>query len=414
MAGVFATLLALLLSVLLALAGNGLLGTLLAVRLTDAGFGVVAASSVLAAYYAGFALGSLLADPVITSVGHIRAFTAFVALMAVVTLSHGLLPASWPWALLRGVAGLSMAGLFMVVESWLNAAADNTTRGQVLSAYMVTVYLGLGAGQLLLGTWPVGGLEIFCLAAMLLSLAAVPVSLTRTVAPELPSPERMPARELRARAPLGLAAALTAGVLAACIYSLAPIYGRMIDLASGEVSLLMSGLVFGGLLLQWPLGRLSDRMDRRHVMLGVALGTAAVSAALAVLPWLYLPAVLFGGLVFVIYPLGVAHTFDRVEPSEILLAARELLLANALGAVVGPPLASLVMQRLGAPGLFVFTGAVSLALAIAVFSRVVRFGPTPVEEQEPFVAVPRTTPAALELDPRGPIGEAGEAGEAGE
>lgn len=402
---VFARMLALLLGVGLALAGSGLLGTLLAVRLSDAGFGPLPAAAILSAYFAGSVASALGAHRTIQSVGHIRVFAAFAALLAMTTLAHGLLPPSGTWALLRLLAGICVAGLFVVVESWLNAGATNETRGRVLSAYMVSVYLGLGLGQLLLNAWPIDRIELFCVAAMLFSLAVVPVALTRTAAPVLESPDRLPLRTLFARAPLGPAAALVGGVLAACIYALVPLYGRSMGFGPREVSVVMSSLILGGLLLQWPLGRLSDRnADRRRVLGAVALALVPASALLALergpsLTALCASGALFGGLVFSLYPLAVAHTFDRFGSEQALQAASQLLLASAVGAVLGPLGAAVVMTALGAPGLFVFAGVVSLALAGGIHWRIRRVDPVSEAERAVYVALPRTTAGALALHP---------------
>lgn len=397
--------LALLLGVGLALAGSGLLGTLLAVRLSDAGFGPVPAAAILSAYFAGSVASALGAHRTVQSVGHIRAFAAFAALLAMTTLAHGLLPPSGTWALLRLLAGISVSGLFVVVESWLNAGATNASRGRVLSAYMVSVYLGLGSGQLLLNAWPTDRIELFCLAAMLFSLAVVPVAFTRTAAPVLESPVRLPLRALVARAPLGPAAALAGGMLAACVYALVPVYGREMGFGPRAVSVLMASLIFGGLLLQWPLGRLSDHSaDRRRVLLGVALALVPASVLLALergpsLAALCASAGLFGGLVFSLYPLAVAHTFDRVVPGEALAAASQLLLASALGAVGGPLLAAVAMTVLGAQGLFVFAAGISLALAGGTLRRIRRVDAVSEAQRTTYVALPRTTFGALALHP---------------
>lgn len=400
---VVATLASLLLGTGLLLLGNGLLGTLLAIRLLQAGFGPGAAGLVMSAYFAGFSVGAAYAGRVILSTGHIRTFAAFAAVFAAAALAHGLAPPSWAWAGLRAIAGFSMAALYMTVESWLNAASTNEVRGRVVSTYMLVVYGALGGGQLLLNLWPVEGIELFCLVGLLTSLAVLPVALTRAAGPALERDPALPLRVLLEAAPLGLLGALVAGALTGGVYAVAPLYAHLVGLSPAGVSLFMSALVLGGLAFQLPLGRVSDRVDRRTVLLAVSLALAATSGVLGLYPGgagpgLYALAVVFGGLVFALYPLALAHVFDRVERPRVLRASSLVLMASAVGSTLGPPVASLAMHGVGPAGFFAYAAALALALAAAVAYRVrthERAG-----AQEAFVAMPRTTPGVGGLDPR--------------
>lgn len=389
---------------MLLLIGNGLLGTVLAVRLTTQGFAPMVTGVVMAAYFAGFTLATLYAGPTIGRVGHIRSFAAFAALMSSISLLYGLAPPPWSWLVLRVGTGFSMAVLFMVIESWLNAAASDATRGRVLALYMLMVYLGLGAGQLLLDLWPVERIELLCLVAVTTSLAVIPVALSDSQEPRLGLPGRLPLRAVIDRAPLGMAGAVVAGAATGSIYGVGPIYGALSGLSQAGISFFMGATILGGVLLQWPLGRLSDVVDRRRVLVGVSI---AASLVCSLLGWnvlggraIYLGGALLGSLAFAIYPLALAHAFDRLDHELVLRASSVLLLGSALGSIAGPILASLAIDAFGPAGFFLFNGVVTVLLALYGVRRIREARPVPVEDREPFRVVPRTTAVVSELDPR--------------
>ncbi len=405
--------LSLLLATAIALVGNGLLATVVAIRLADAGVADSVSGWILAGYFAGLTAGTLLLGPTVRRVGNIRAFTAFTALGVAAALAHGFIPPGWGWVPLRGLTGLSMAGIYMTVESWLNAEALPAHRGRVMAAYLVALYLGNGLGQLLLPIWPETGFEAFAFAALAASLAAIPVSLTRAAQPNLERSERLSAIELLRMAPVGWWAAAVSGFVAGTIHSNVPLASRAAGLSSTDLSQLMAGFVLGGLAGQWPIGLLSDRMDRRRVLLFVAvlLGICcgaffAVEAAdqgvrVAL-------AFVFGALAFSIYPLAVAHTLDRVGDHRSLPAAGQMLLASSVGAIAGPIVAAVASTQFGPSAFYAVDGLLMAALALGVSVRLIRFAPV---SQEHFLAVPRTTFAINELDPRmdpGPPKELGD------
>jgi MFS family permease len=399
---VFSVSLSLLFAVALSLAGNGLLGTVAAVRLADTGSPQTVIGFVLAMYFAGLAVGTQLIGPTIARIGHIRAFAAFTALAVASALGHGLVAPGWLWGPLRGLTGFCMAGTYMTVESWLNAEARPESRGRVLAAYLVALYLGSGIGQAFLPLWPATGFELFAVSSLLASLAVVPVCMTRILAPTLERTSVLPGSMLLREAPIGWGGALVSGFIGATIYASAPVFARNSGLSSSSVSLLMIAFLAGGLLGQWPLGWLSDRTDRRIVLVGVA-GTLLVLCGgflmVAESPsalWFAL-AFGFGALTFSIYPLAVAHTIDRVGAERSLPAASQLLLASSAGAVAGPILASQAGRFFG-PAAFLATDAVLILvfLGLAV-PRILRVAPSPQGLYQPL---PRTTLGAHELDPR--------------
>lgn len=271
-----------------------------------------------------------------------------------------------------------------------------------MAAYLVALYLGTGLGQLLLPLWPAAGLEGFVVAALATSLAATLAALTRANAPDLHPAERIPTMALVRIAPLGWSGAWLSGMLAGTIYATVPLSARAAGLSATELSHLMVAYVVGGLAGQWPIGGISDRMDRRAVLVIVA-GTLSICcfATPQIEPsWIearLAMAFIFGALAFSIYPIAVAHTLDRVGTEQALPAASRMLLASSIGAVLGPILASSVSNRFGENAFFVMNGVLLASFAMVATIRMIRVDPV---RQDAFVPVPRTTVAVHELDAR--------------
>jgi MFS family permease len=394
--------LSLLLATGLSLVGNGLLATLVAVRLADAAVPEPISGWILACYFAGLTAGTLLLPTTLRRVGNIRAFAAFTALGVAAALAHGFVPVGLGWAPLRAITGLSMAGIYMTVESWLNADARPEQRGRVMAAYLVALYLGNALGQLLLPIWPNPGFEAFAFAALTVSVAAIPVSLTRTTQPDLERAVRLSARELIRLAPLGWWGASLSGFIAGTVYAIVPLAARAEGLTSAEVSELMAAFVLGGLAGQWPIGWLSDRMDRRMVMLLVAAALALCAGGIFAFEEIGFAARArvafgFGALAFALYPLAVAHTLDRAGDGQSLPAAAQMLLASSIGAVAGPIVASSATPLFGSKALYLVDALLLVGFAFGVAARRARVA---APAQDAFVAVPRTTFAVSDLDPR--------------
>jgi MFS family permease len=363
----------LLLGVALLLAGNGLQFTLLPLRGTADGFSAQALGLIGSAYYLGFAAGCLLAPYLILRAGHIRAFAALVALAVVVALAYPLAAQPIAWTAFRLVNGFCLAGFYLVIESWLNDRAGNDTRGLVMSSYVFVNFIAFTVGQLLVTLYPVKEDGDFIIAAMLASIAIVPVALTRSAQPAPITIVSFRPLQLYRAAPVGLVASLMVGVANGAFWGLAPLSAIGSGLAVGQVALFMSGATLAGALAQWPVGRLSDRVDRRLVLLALLCGAAVVGFLLWVLTasgWLLLAfGLLFGALALPCYSLAAAHAYDKTEASEMVPTAATILLANALGAVIGPLLASLVMAALGPRALFLFTAGAQALLAAYVLYR---------------------------------------------
>jgi MFS family permease len=387
--------------------GVGLLGLLLPIRMAAEGVGPQIAGYVMSAYYAGFVGGSFMGQRIIGRVGHIRAFAAFAATLTAAVMVHALVFNVPLWGLMRASVGFCMAGLYAVIESWLNVRSPNELRGRVLSLYTITIYISSGIGQLAINIDDTAGLELFCLGALLTSLSLVPVVMTRVAGPELGNIKTMSLRGLYQASPLGTVATAGAGLMSGSLYALGAVYGTQIGLSVFENSIFMGAPIIGGFLLQWPIGRLSDKFDRRTVLFGVLLSTVLAAILLAAFSFaqgnfllLATANLLLGGFLSTIYPTAVAHAFDYIDRSQMVAANSSMLLAWAVGATAGPLIASSVMGPVGPSGLFVFVAVIATILAAYTQWRMTRRAAKPAEQQSKFVPVPSTSAIAGALDPR--------------
>jgi len=375
----------LLLAAALLLAGNGAQFTLLPLRGQAEGFSTLALGVMGSAYYVGFVAGCLLGPYVILRVGHIRAFTALVAIAAATTLAYALAPEPVSWSVLRLVTGFALAGFYLVLESWLNDGAANDTRGLVMSAYVTINYLAIVVGQMLITLYPVERDGAFMVAAMLAALAIVPVALTRSAQPAPIALFRFQPRTLYAAAPAALVASFAIGLANGAFWTLGPVSAAGSGLDHNAVAVFMSAAVLAGALVQWPIGRLSDRIDRRIVLIALLAGAAATGLAL----WLYAATstlmltfgFLFGALALPGYSLAAAHAYDKTPADTLVAMAATVLLANGLGSAIGPLAATAVMTPEGPRRLFLFTAAVQALLAAYLFYRTrVQASPTAVDK----------------------------------
>lgn len=395
----------LMLGVLLLLLGNGLLGTLLGVRAGIEAFPTVAIGLIMSAYYLGYIGGARLAPRFIRRVGHIRTFAALAAIAATMVGLHALFVEPVAWGLFRAVTGLCFAGLFVVMESWINGRATNSTRGLLLSAYMLVNLGGLALGQQLLNLYPPAGFQLFTLGSVLISLSLVPFTLTTRVAPQVPLTGGLDLRQLYLISPLGIVGCFATGVSNGAFWGLGPLFAQGIGLSVAEISIFMSAVIVGGMIMQVPLGRLSDRLDRRKLILFSCLSNTLLGLAIFTLGGrsellLVALAFLFGGFTLTLYSLCVAHTNDFMKECDLVEASGALLFAFGVGALLGPFVGSLLMTAIGPQGLFLHIALASAALAGFALYRMGQRPPVPKEDQEQFVAVPETTPMVHKLDPR--------------
>ena len=367
----------LLLSYGMLLLGNGMISILLGLRSRLEGFSTQTTGFIMAGFFVGMLMGALYAMRVVAVVGHIRAFAAFASIMSVAVLAHVLHVDPVTWFVLRVVAGFCMAGMVMVVESWVNERATNKMRGRVLSLYMVVNYLGAGLGQFMVLVGDPAQFQLFVIASMVYSFALVPILLTRASAPKPSSPQRMKFRELFAVSPVGVFGTICAGMAKSSLNGLGAVFAKDVGLSVAEVSAFMAAAILGGMVLQFPIGRLSDKLDRRTVLLMASLATGL--AALAVI-WatgqavaiLIVAAAIYGGFCYTIYPLSASQVNDLADPDRLVQVAAGLLVAYGIGASIGPVMAARSMAMFGPAGFFLFIAGINCALIAFTIIRIVQ------------------------------------------
>ncbi len=367
----------LLLSFGMLLLGNGMIGTLLGIRSKLEGFSTEITGIIMAGFSVGLLLGALYAVRVVAAVGHIRAFAAFASIMSVAVLAHVLFIDPITWFVLRVVAGFCMAGMVMVVESWVNERATNKTRGQILSLYMITNYLGAGVGQFMLLMGDPAQFQLFIIASMVYSFALVPILLTQATAPKHSSPRRVKFGALLAISPVGVFGTICAGMGNSSLNNMGAVFAKEIGLPISEVSVFMASAILGGMVLQFPIGRLSDKFDRRTVLIVASLATGlaaigviwATSQAASVL---FVAAAVYGALCFTIHPLSASQVNDRAAPDQLVQVSAGLLIAYGIGASIGPIVAAQSMVMFGPKGFFLFAVGINCALILFTTIRIIQ------------------------------------------
>ncbi|WP_282038254.1 MFS transporter [Halomonas alimentaria] len=369
--------------------GNGFLATLITLRLDAAGESAVVIGWVSSAYFIGLALGAMLNDRLLLRIGHIRAYGSFASLVAVTVLLQGLVEHPWAWFALRLVGGWATVGVYLVIESWLLASGDAGVRGRLLALYMIALYAAGVLGQLLLGvTEAMGGAASFMVIGMLASLSVLPMAMIPRVSPLIEKAEPLSPLRLITLTPTGVMGSFGSGLAVAAVYSLLPLYLQRTGLPVDRIGQMMAVVVLGALLLQYPVGRWSDRHDRQLVLILIGAFCTLISAAVLWLPmttWT-LAGLLFllGGGVFSLYPVAVGHAADRAPAGALVRMSQGLLLINAIGSALSPPLISPVMAVLGDAGLFWSFGGMGVFLVLFFgWRRSVRPAPVPVAPFSP-------------------------------
>jgi MFS family permease len=394
--------------------GIGLLGTTVAVRARLAGFSEPVVGVVMAAYFLGFVGGTYLCPPLIRQVGHIRAFAAMASVASGVAVAHALWVHPAPWFVLRVVNGACAVGMYMVMESWLNVLAPNERRATLLGVYSAISLFAMGGSQFLLLASDARDFVLFGAAAVLLSLCLVPVALTRVAEPDPVAAIRVSMGEIWRQSPMGVYGAGAAGLVNGAFWGMGAVFAHQVGIAPGVsaaghpnagVALFMGTTVLGGAVLQWPLGRLSDRHDRRRV-LALACAAGAALAVLALLASGRSPALVsalcfaYGGVAFTMYSMSVAHVNDFAAGRAALHAAQGMLLVYGVGATIGPAVAGALMHLYGPGALLALFALTLLSVTAFALYRMTRRAPVPVENQAPYVALLRTSQAAMRMDPR--------------
>ncbi|MFT5390786.1 MAG: MFS family permease [Gammaproteobacteria bacterium] len=387
---------ALLISVAILLAGNGLQGVLLPVRAGLEHFSELHIGLIASCYYAGFAVGCVLGPKLVKKVGHIRAFSAMTAAAAVAPLIHGLTVLPIAWFVFRGLSGFCFAVLYIVIESWLNERSTKESRGLVLAAYMVINLTLTTAGQMLLPIYDPAEMALFAIVAILVSLAAIPIAVTGNIAPAPIASTKLVLKKLYDVSPVGVLGCCAVGFANSAFWALGPMFASTNKLDTTGIALFMSATVIGGALGQWPLGYLSDRIDRRKVIILAASLSVTASAMLVVRPLgtdmgLFLMAGVWGAAAFPLYSLTIAHANDFAEPEEFVQVSSGLLLVYSGGAVLGPIVASAMVGMFGFEYLYVYPAIVYGALIIFVYWRMLTRAPSPPEAQVAFTDALQST-----------------------
>lgn len=391
MAGILAAVGSLILAISLIQLANGYIGTLIGIRLAAAHVEPLVAGIVTSAYFAGYASGAILCNRLIQRTGHIRTFAACAALVAAAFVGHPLYFGPILWAVLRALVGFGCAGLFVATESWLNAKATAATRGTVFAIYMVATYATFAGGQFMLNLAPPTDFALFALAAILFCFALVLVAVTKAEQPVPVATSRLKLGELAAAAPVAVAGCFAGGLITGSFYALVPVYAQSNGLPVSKISAYMALAILGGLLMQIPVGKLSDRFDRRVVAGLVALAFAGLALAVAPArptPWFPAVWLLLGGFMSVIYPVSVAHANDRMPSERAVAVSGRLILISGIGSALGPLLGAAAMSAFGIRGLF---HAMALVAALfGLFSLARGFGvrPPAFKRPRPFLLLP--------------------------
>lgn len=392
-----ATVWALLLGAALIMVGNGLLVTLLGVRAELEGFPEVVSGLVMSCYYIGFLAGSFLVPKAIQRVGHVRVYAALASLVAAASLVHAIFVDPAVWGLMRMVAGFSYAGLYVIGESWLNDRAANETRGKLLSVYMVIQFAGVAVGQLLLNLSDPLGFELFSLVAILLALAVPTMLIGTSRAPSFESPAKMGLAQLFRISPLGVLGCFGVGIAHSAFFAMGAVYAKSTGLSVAQVANFMTAAVVGGVAAQWPIGHLSDRVDRRVIIVVASCIAAGAAAAAAMLPagmplMLLVLVCLLGAATLPLYSLVVAHTNDFLKPSEMVAASGSLMLVFGIGAIAGPAVVGVAMSTIGPVGFFLYLAAAHGLIALIALFRMTRRAAPRIEERTPYQPVAPTAP----------------------
>lgn len=391
----------LLLSIAILLIGNGLLTTLLTLRAASEGYSAGTIGIIMSMYFIGFIAGTFVCPKIIRRVGHIRTFTVMAAVASCAVITHGLWLNPYAWILIRFISGVCLVGIYMVIESWLNEQSTNQIRGRVIATYMLVMLVALAIGQVLITIDDIDELTLFALAAGLFSLGLVPVALTRLSEPAPVTEIEVGIGKIFRISSLGFSGSLAAGLLGGAFWSIGPLFAQSTGLSTGGIAGFMSAAILGGALLQYPIGICSDRVDRRMIL--VYIGFLSATAAFITIfispeqPFLLaLCMFMFGGMIFSIYPVSIAHANDHPESTDLVSTSSSLLLVNGMGAAAGPVVGGLLMQYFGRYSLLVLFMAIGIALGLCAQYWRRRGMEIPEDDKTAFVPITRTTQVAME------------------
>jgi len=392
---------ALFLGIGLLMIGNSMQGTLLGLRGSLEGFNPTVMGFVMAAYFIGFLGGSWFTPLLIRNVGHVRVFAALASLVSAAFIIYAVFVNPWAWALMRLIVGFGFSGVYVVAESWVNNATDNEHRGQALSAYMIIQMLGIVIGQALINVSEPGGYDLFILMSVLVSISFAPILLSAAPAPVTGASERMSITELFKSSPLGCIGSMLLGGVFSALFGMAVVYAGELEFSVETTSAFVSAIYIGGMLMQYPIGWASDRMDRRRVIMVVtAIGTGACVLGIVGAPnkpALFIAAFLLGGVANPLYSLLIAHTNDFLPASKMASASSGLVFLNGLGAMFGPVTVGYMMQSFGPNGFFLFNAILCATISAYAAYRMTQRPAIDPEDTGSYVPVPARSVVSAEV-----------------
>ena len=392
---------ALLFGMFLLMLGNGLQGTLLGVRGSIEGMSPQTMSWVMTGYFVGFLFGSQLTPNMIRRVGHVRVFAALGSLVSACLILYAAWTNPYFWFLLRIIVGFCFSGIYVVAESWLNDSSSNETRGQTLSAYLIVQMMGIVLAQAVLNFADPSGYMLFIIISVVVSLSFAPILLSVSPAPQFQTSKRMTLSQLWSISPLGVVGQFFLGAIFAALFGMASVYGTERGLTVKDISLFVAAIYFGGMILQYPIGWVSDRMDRRVLIFIVcSIGTFFSFAANLSdsYIWLLIVAFIIGGVSNPLYSLYIAYTNDNLEHDDMASASGGLIFLTGIGAIFGPSIVGWLLDEYGAASYFWFIGSVMAIMGSYALYRMTQTSSTAVEDTSAYAPItPTSTPVAMEL-----------------
>jgi MFS family permease len=391
---------ALLLGMMLVMIGNGMQATLMGVRGGIEGFGTLQLSIITSAYFLGFLAGSRATPEMIRRVGHVRVFAALGSFLSAGLIAFPVLTDPYSWTVIRILLGFCLAGVYVTAESWLNNAATNTTRGQIISAYMIAQTSGIIAAQGLMNIGDAGGYLLFVVPSILVSLSFAPILLSASPTPAFETDKPMTLRQLYDTSPLASVGMLILGGIFAAQFGMASVYGAQAGLSVGQISGFVAAIFAGAVAFQMPIGWLSDRMDRRWLILGVA-GVGALSTGVGAFlgvdfETLLVLGFIMGGMASPLYSLFIAYTNDFLQVEDMAAASGALVFVYGLGAILGPMVTGQLMDMVGPHGFWMFLAALFTLIVLHAAWRMTRRPSVPVDETGAYLGVsPTGSPVAL-------------------
>ena len=381
---------------------HGLQGTLVGVRSVLEGFSYASTGFVIAGYYVGYLTGSIVIPIFLKRVGHIRVFAALASLASIAILLHSVFLDPVSWFCIRIMTGVSLSGIYVIMESWLNDKSNNQTRGKILSVYMVITFVFVGLGQLLLNVSNPIKVDLFILVSVLLSFSLLPILLSSTEQPDITNPKSFSLREFYILSPLGFIGALFIGLSHSAVFGYGAIYATTRGLSILEVSIFMIIITSFGALSQWPIGYISDRIDRRILLIGATLVASGLSILIVISSYVsliifFIFTAIFSSMCLPMYALTLAHVNDFLEQDEIVSVSSLFTRLVGVGSILGPILVANIMGLVGSNGFFVYLFVVHGILGLfGIYRMAKRTKPTDLESQ--YTPLPRNiTPAGMEL-----------------